>query len=106
MFFPETGTPIWKMDRMSTRFAVWLPEPLTVATWMLKSLMTRRERDGPVAVSWTATFGSDMGPRGQKLRIDATQLIIAGPCGWILPGARDWGLGSARWRCRNHQRRA
>ena len=24
------------MDRSSTLFAVWLPEPLTVATWMLE----------------------------------------------------------------------
>src|ERR671913_640317 len=37
-FLPETGTPIWKIDRSSTRLAVWLPEPLTVATWILKSL--------------------------------------------------------------------
>src|SRR5688572_9628731 len=41
MFLPDTGTPIWKIERSSTRLAVWLPEPLTVATWMLKSL-TRR----------------------------------------------------------------
>ena len=41
MFLPDTGTPIWKIDRSRTRFAVWLPEPLTVATWMLKSLTTR-----------------------------------------------------------------
>ena len=40
-FLPETGTPIRKMERSSTRLAVWLPEPLTVATWMLKSLTTR-----------------------------------------------------------------
>ncbi len=39
-FFPLTGMPIWKMARSSTLFAVWLPEPLTVATWMLKSLTT------------------------------------------------------------------
>jgi hypothetical protein len=39
-FFPDTGTPIWKMERSSTRLAVWLPDPLTVATWMLKSLAT------------------------------------------------------------------
>src|SRR6185503_20862376 len=39
-FFPLTGMPIWKMARSNTVFAVWLPEPLTVATWMLKSLMT------------------------------------------------------------------
>src|SRR5438093_8388536 len=37
-FLPLTGMPIWKMARSSTVFAVWLPEPLTVATWMLKSL--------------------------------------------------------------------
>src|SRR5690349_11180467 len=41
-FFPDTGMPIWKIDRRSTRFAVWLPEPLTVATWIVKSL-TREE---------------------------------------------------------------
>ena len=41
MFFPDTGTPIRRSDRSSTRFAVWLPDPLTVATWMLKSLTTR-----------------------------------------------------------------
>ena len=41
MFLPDTGTPISRIDRSSTRLAVWLPEPLTVATWMLKSLTTR-----------------------------------------------------------------
>src|ERR687889_590823 len=40
-FLPETGIPIWKMERSRTRFAVWLPDPLTVATWMLKSLTMR-----------------------------------------------------------------
>jgi hypothetical protein len=33
-FFPETGTPIWKMARSRVLFAVWLPEPLTVAIWI------------------------------------------------------------------------
>ena len=46
MFLPETGTPIWKMDRSSTRLAVWLPDPLTVATWMLKSLTSDGARTG------------------------------------------------------------
>ena len=41
MFLPDTGTPIRRIDRSSTMFAVWLPDPLTVATWMLKSLTTR-----------------------------------------------------------------
>ena len=40
IFLPETGMPIWKMDRISTELAVWLPDPLTVATWTLKSLTT------------------------------------------------------------------
>ena len=40
MFLPDTGTPIWKMERISTAFAVWLPDPLTVATCMEKSLTT------------------------------------------------------------------
>jgi hypothetical protein len=31
-FFPDTGMPIWKMARKSVLLAVWLPEPLTVAT--------------------------------------------------------------------------
>src|SRR5205085_6268074 len=28
------GMPIWKIARSSVLFAVWLPEPLTVATWI------------------------------------------------------------------------
>src|SRR4029079_1414687 len=40
-FLPDTGMPIWKSDRMRIRLAVWLPEPLTVATWMLNSLAVR-----------------------------------------------------------------
>src|SRR5438105_2851306 len=38
MFLPLTGTPIWKMERMRTLFDDWEPEPLTVATWMVRSL--------------------------------------------------------------------
>ena len=59
MFLPDTGTPIWKMERSRTRLAVWLPEPLTVATWMLKSLTTRVATECE-AVSWTATSLEDM----------------------------------------------
>jgi hypothetical protein len=40
MFLPETGIPIWNKVLMRTLFAVWLPDPLTVATWILKSLVT------------------------------------------------------------------
>src|SRR3954470_18164935 len=41
MFLPEAGTPERSIDRSRTMLAVWLPEPLTVAIWMLKSLTTR-----------------------------------------------------------------
>ena len=32
MFLPDTGTPIRRIDRSNTRLAVWLPDPLIVAT--------------------------------------------------------------------------
>src|ERR1700737_3947847 len=38
-FLGATGMPIWKIALVKTRFAVWLPEPLTVAAWMVRSLM-------------------------------------------------------------------
>jgi hypothetical protein len=38
-FFGATGMPIWKIALVKTRLAVWLPEPLTVAAWMVRSLM-------------------------------------------------------------------
>ena len=53
MFLPDTGMPIWKIERSRTRFAVWLPDPLTVATWMAKSL-TMRSVVGRWPTSWTA----------------------------------------------------
>ena len=31
-FFPETGTPMRKIDRRRTLLAVWEPEPFAVAT--------------------------------------------------------------------------
>src|SRR5882762_9977808 len=37
-FLGATGIPIRKIARVRTRFAVWLPEPLTVAAWMVRSL--------------------------------------------------------------------
>src|SRR5215212_6359569 len=40
MFFPLTGTPIWKMERMRTLFDDCDPEPLTVATWIVQSFTT------------------------------------------------------------------
>src|SRR4029450_61324 len=57
------------MERNSTRLAVWLPDPLTVATWILKSLTTRRAPD-ETAASWTASSLGDMwSPSGANKRI-------------------------------------
>src|SRR5215471_16151606 len=39
-FLPETGMPIWKMDRIRIVLEDWEPEPFAVATWIEKSLMT------------------------------------------------------------------
>src|SRR5512146_1771871 len=39
-FLPETGTPIWKIVRNSTVLADCEPEPFTVATCRLKSLIS------------------------------------------------------------------
>src|SRR5262249_1979144 len=39
-FLPETGSPIWKMVRIRMLFEDWLAEPLAVATWIEKSLIT------------------------------------------------------------------
>ncbi len=38
MFFPLTGTPIWKIERIRTLLDDCDPEPLTVATWIVQSL--------------------------------------------------------------------
>jgi hypothetical protein len=45
-FLPETGTPMRKMDRMRTLFAVCEPDPFAVATCSEKSLATTSE-DAP-----------------------------------------------------------
>src|SRR5436190_391016 len=42
MFFPLTGTPIWKIERIRTLFDDCDPDPLTVATWMVQSLTMGR----------------------------------------------------------------
>src|ERR1017187_1802043 len=36
-FFPDTGIPIWKIERIRMLFDDWLPEPFAVATWIEKS---------------------------------------------------------------------
>src|SRR5262245_65547723 len=59
-FFPLTGIPIWKIERSSTLFAVWEPEPLTVATWREKSL-TR-------GFTWGGRGGAASGKRHEERR--------------------------------------
>ena len=39
-FLGATGIPIENRERVRTRFEVWLPEPLIVAAWKVKSLTT------------------------------------------------------------------
>src|SRR6266849_95393 len=59
MFFPLTGTPIWKMERISTLLDDCDPDPLTVATWIVQSLTTLPT---PAAsASRTALMVSDKG---------------------------------------------
>src|SRR5512145_3285390 len=61
MFLPETGTPIRRMERSRTILAVWLPDPLTVATGMLKSL-TSLVREWTVFSCDATSVGNMPGP--------------------------------------------
>src|SRR5512138_3097041 len=60
-FFPETGTPIWKMARRSTVFDDCEPEPFAVATWMEKSFTTGPRAAGRVGASglWVSVPGME-----------------------------------------------
>ena len=62
-FFPETGTPIWKIARSSTVFELCEPEPFAVATWMEKSLTSARAR----AVAGGAAGVDELGESGMAL---------------------------------------
>src|ERR1051325_140920 len=59
MFFPLTGTPIWKMERINTLFDDWEPDPLTVATWMVQSLTTDAPSTGSRSRTAVAVWDSD-----------------------------------------------
>src|SRR5438552_4826944 len=62
MFFPLTGTPIWKMERIRTLFDDCDPEPLTVATWMVQSLtIGRRASTSGSSSTAVAVVESDTG---------------------------------------------
>src|SRR3954467_7076028 len=87
MFLPDTGMPIWNSERSRTRLAVWLPEPLTVATWMLKSLTIRRVA-ACVAASWTATHPEGKSFGGAAARMGENRKRCWGnysKCGAICP---------------------
>jgi hypothetical protein len=54
-FFPDTGTPIWKMARSSTVFELCEPEPFAVATWIEKSLTSGGACEA--AAAWVDELG-------------------------------------------------
>src|SRR5271170_4563476 len=69
-FLPLTGTPMRKMLRNSTLLADCDPDPLTVATWMLKSFTTLWATPAAVACGTTSVDAISVGsffelpPRG------------------------------------------
>src|ERR1700679_297716 len=66
-FLPLTGTPMAKMLRSKMLLADCEPEPLTVAIWMLKSLITGLGEAGSPGAAWSperscAGAGADGAP--------------------------------------------
>jgi hypothetical protein len=55
-FFPETGTPIRKMERIRTLLAVCEPDPFAVATWREKSFTTIPLPTPATGVAWVRTL--------------------------------------------------
>src|SRR5688572_23329536 len=92
-FFPETGIPIWKRARSRVLLAVWLPDPLTVATWIVNRLSlgdkgssrvrvvrAHEGRRGPAHPPISTPFGS-RGARGEN----SLQLLLdARDARWVL----------------------
>src|SRR6476659_7846462 len=79
-FLPETGTPIWKMARRRVVFAVWLPDPFTVATWMLKLLTFAKHSSFQsfCCVGWAArsiSFSDGRAGRSRSHRVPANSRI-------------------------------
>ena len=58
-FLPETGIPIWKIDRIRMLFDDMLPEPFAVATWIEKSLTTGGPA-GPEGAVFSSRIAVDM----------------------------------------------
>jgi iron complex transport system substrate-binding protein len=67
-FLPDTGTPIWKIERMSTEFAVCEPDPFAVATCKEKSLTTTPEDEPAPAVVSVRTLDMDETPPADRPR--------------------------------------
>src|SRR5271167_5205564 len=79
-FLPETGTPIWKMVRSRIELALCDPEPLAVATWMLKSLtMGARSADAaePVGAISVVTINTpdSVAPRNMHDGVEGAFII-------------------------------
>src|SRR5947209_4704971 len=96
MFFPLTGTPIWKMERIRTLFDDCDPEPLTVATWMVQSLMMERAAVSGSSRTAVAVVASD---------------TVGSSSDWavILPGWQltvgSWPFGNGQLPTANRQQR-
>src|SRR5574339_682242 len=103
-FLPETGMPIWKMDRRSTRLAVWLPDPLTVATWMLKSLTTAPAR---WRAGWPASARASCGAMDEWSSVRASgstaPVVLAPACGPPIPSMLRQDHISSKARGRGRQ---
>src|SRR5205085_7683431 len=59
MFFPLTGTPIWKIERINTLFDDCDPDPFTVATWIVQSFTIDAPPSDPVSRTAVAVWDSD-----------------------------------------------
>jgi hypothetical protein len=57
-----------RIERSRTMFAVWLPDPLTVAIWMLKSFTTRCVLEA-ACCSWTARSVGDIRKSLMRMKI-------------------------------------
>src|SRR6266852_9047452 len=76
MFFPLTGTPIWKMERINTLFDDCDPEPLTVATWIVQSLTIDAPPEGSVSSTAVAVWDSDTASLlFRRLALDSTAFV-------------------------------
>jgi hypothetical protein len=65
-FFPETGIPIWKIERIRMLLDDMLPDPFAVATWIEKSFTTA-------------------GPTGAAEGVFSSRTTLTGSLLWIGP---------------------